>query len=219
MDFFQGDGTLIIMKVSIVEDDILLRENLKLLLSGEPTITVDGIFGTAEEALSCLDRVQPDILLADIGLPGMSGVDLISAVKDAMPNIEIMAHTVFDDRETVFSAIKAGASGYILKGSTPRELIDALHTLASGGAPMSPKIARKVVMEFQEDGIDEQYILSPREREIVKEIESGMTYKSIAEKLNISPHTVHTHIKKIYDKLHVKNRRGALVAARKKGII
>jgi len=207
------------MKVSIVEDDVLLRENLKLLLSGEPGIFVVSAYGSAEEALASIKRSRPDILLADIGLPGMSGVDLIRQLKDQMPDLEIMAHTVFDDRETVFSAIKSGASGYILKGSTPRDLIDALHTLAKGGSPMSPKIARKVIREFQDDAVDEQYLLSHRETEIVKAIENGLTYKDIAAKYNISPHTVHTHIKNIYEKLHAKDRQGALVAARRKGII
>ncbi len=207
------------MKVSIVEDDVLLRENLKLLLSGEPGISVVSAYGSAEEALTNIKRARPEILLADIGLPGMSGVDLIRELKERMPDLEIMAHTVFDDRETVFSAIKSGASGYILKGSTPRDLIDALHTLAKGGSPMSPKIARKVIREFQEEGIDEQYLLSHRETAIVREIENGLTYKDIAAKFNISPHTVHTHIKNIYEKLHAKDRQGALVAARRKGII
>jgi len=207
------------MKVSIVEDDVLLRQNLRLLLSGETGISVVSVYGSAEEALAGIKRARPEILLADIGLPGMSGIELIRELKDQMPGLEIMAHTVFDDRETVFSAIKSGASGYILKGSTPRELIDALHTLAKGGSPMSPKIARKVIREFQDEGIDEQYLLSHRETEIVKEIENGLTYKDIAAKLSISPHTVHTHIKNIYEKLHAKDRQGALVAARKKGII
>ena len=207
------------MKVSIVEDDVLLRENLKLLLNGEPGISVVSAYGSAEEALSGIKRAHPEILLADIGLPGMSGVELIRELKERMPDLEIMAHTVFDDRETVFSAIKSGASGYILKGSTPRDLIDALHTLAKGGSPMSPKIARKVIREFQEEGIDEQYLLSHRETAIVREIENGLTYKDIAAKFNISPHTVHTHIKNIYEKLHAKDRQGALVAARRKGII
>jgi DNA-binding NarL/FixJ family response regulator len=207
------------MKVSIVEDDVLLRQNLNLLLSGETGITVVSVYSTAEEALAGIKRSCPEILLTDIGLPGMSGIELIRVLKDRMPKLEIMAHTVFDDRETVFSAIKAGASGYILKGSTPRELIDALHTLAKGGSPMSPKIARKVIREFQDAGADEQYLLSHRETEIVKEVENGLTYKDIAAKLSISPHTVHTHIKNIYEKLHAKDRQGALVAARKKGII
>jgi two-component system NarL family response regulator len=207
------------MKVAIVEDDVLLRQNLKLLLSGESGISVVSAYGSAEEALRSIGKARPEILLADIGLPGMSGIELIREVKEQMSGIEIMAHTVFDDRETVFSAIKAGASGYILKGSTPRELIDALHTLAKGGSPMSPKIARKVIREFQDEGIDEQYLLSHRETEIVRQVENGLTYKDIAQKLNISPHTVHTHIKNIYEKLHAKDRQGALVAARKKGII
>ena len=207
------------MKVAIVEDDRLLRENLKLLLSGETGISVVATFATAEDALAGLKRARPEILLADIGLPGMSGIELIDQIKYQLPELEIMAHTVFDDRETVFSAIKAGASAYILKGSTPRELIDALHTLARGGSPMSPKIARKVIREFQDEGVDEQYVLSHREREIVKEIENGLTYKDIAAKLGISPHTVHTHIKNIYEKLHAKDRPEALVAARRKGII
>jgi two-component system NarL family response regulator len=207
------------MKVAIVEDDMLLRENLKLLLSGESGISVVGAFASAEEALAGVRQAGPEVLLADIGLPGMSGIDLIPALKEQLPDLEIMAHTIFDDRETVFSAIKAGASGYILKGSTPRELIDALHTLAKGGSPMSPKIARKVIREFQDEGIDEQYLLSRREKEIVREIENGMTYKDIAAKFNISPHTVHTHIKNIYEKLHARDRQGALLAARRKGII
>jgi DNA-binding NarL/FixJ family response regulator len=207
------------MKVSIVEDDVLLRQNLRLLLSGETGISVVSVYGSAEEALRSIVKARPEILLADIGLPGMSGIELIRELKDQMPDLEIMAHTVFDDRETVFSAIKAGASGYILKGSTPRELIDALHTLAKGGSPMSPKIARKVIREFQSEGVDEQYLLSHRETEIVKEVENGLTYKDIATKLSISPHTVHTHIKNIYEKLHARDRQGALVAARKKGII
>jgi len=207
------------MKVSIVEDDVLLRQNLKLLLSGETGISVVSVYGSAEEALAGIKRARPEVLLADIGLPGMSGIELIRVLKDQMPDLEIMAHTVFDDRETVFSAIKAGASGYILKGSTPRDLIDALHTLAKGGSPMSPKIARKVIREFQDEGIDDQYLLSHRETEIVKEIENGLTYKDIAAKLGISPHTVHTHIKNIYERLHAKDRQGALLAARKKGII
>jgi len=207
------------MKIAIVEDDVLLRQNLKLLLSGETGISVVSAYGSAEEALTGIKRLRPDILLADIGLPGMSGIELIRLLKESMPDLEIMAHTVFDDRETVFSAIKAGASGYILKGSTPRDLIDALHTLAKGGSPMSPKIARKVIREFQSEGVDEQYLLSHRETEIVKEVENGLTYKDIATKLSISPHTVHTHIKNIYEKLHAKDRQGALVAARKKGII
>ena len=135
------------------------------------------------------------------------------------PGVEIMVHTVYEDRDSVFSAIKAGASGYILKGSTPRELVEALYNVHQGGSPMSPKIARKVIREFQDESIQEQYFLSHRETEIVKSIEQGMSYKEIADRFSISPHTVHSHIKHIYEKLQAKDRQDALVKARKKGII
>jgi two-component system NarL family response regulator len=209
-----------IMKLVIVEDDPILLESLKLLLSGETGITVAGAFGSAEEALRALRKSSPEVMLADLGLPGMSGIELIKQAKDNMPDLEIIAHTVFEDRENVFSAIKAGASGYILKGSSPREIVEAIHEIHKGGAPMSPKIARKVIHEFQDENIEEQqYILSQRERDILKCVEQGLTYKEISLRLNISSHTVHTHIKNIYEKLQAKDRGEALVKARKTGMI
>jgi DNA-binding NarL/FixJ family response regulator len=149
----------------------------------------------------------------------MSGVELIRRVKRAYPDMDIMAFTIFEDRDTVFAAIKAGASGYILKGSSPRELLEALTSLSQGGAPMSPKIARKVIREFQPAGDEQVSPLSHRELEILKSIEQGLSYKEIADRRCISPHTVHTHIKNIYEKLQVKDRPNAILKARKKGII
>ena len=207
------------MTLVIVEDDRLLLENLTILLGGERRITVAGSFSSAEEALPAIRSVMPDVVLVDIGLPGMSGIDLIRRVKEEQPDVDIMAHTVLDSRETVFAAIKAGASGYLLKGCTPRELIESLHNLNEGGAPMSPRIARAVINEFQGRRIEEQYLLTPREREILIALERGYTYNEIADDLNISHHTVHSHIKNTYEKLHARGRQEALVSARKKGII
>lgn len=207
------------MRLVIIEDDPLLLENLTLLLSGEEGITVSGSYRSAEDAMKLLKSAAPEVMLTDLGLPGMSGVDLIKKAKEEMPSLEIMAHTVFEDRERVFSAIKAGASGYILKGSSPREIIESIHALYKGGAPMSPKIARKVIHEFQDEIIGEQFLLTQREKEIVKLVEDGLTYKEIGEKLSISTHTVHTHIKNIYEKLQAKDRNDAIMKARKKGII
>ena len=207
------------MRLAIIEDDEMLRENLRLLLNGESEIDVVGAFGSAEEALLEFEACTPELLLVDLGLPGISGVELIEKAREQMPSVEIMAYTIYEDRETVFAAIKAGASGYILKGSSPREIVEALHSLHNGGAPMSPKIARKVIGEFQEKAIGEQYLLSRREKDILMLIEAGLLYKQIADKLAISPHTVHSHIKKIYEKLQAKNRQDALVKARRKCII
>jgi len=207
------------MRIAIVEDNQILLENLKLLLMGETNIEVVATSSSAEGALKSFDFSKTDIMLVDLGLPGMSGIDLIGKIKMKYPELEIMAHTVFENRESVFSAIKAGASAYILKGSRPVELIESLNKLYEGGAPMSPKIARMVIQEFQDKGSDEQYLLSRREKEVLIEIERGLSYKEIATKLNISPQTIHTHIKKIYDKLHAHDRQDALLKARKKGII
>lgn len=207
------------MRLVIVEDDPMLLENLTLLLSGEGGITVTGSYRSAEEALKLFRSAKPEVMLTDIGLPGMSGVELIKKAKEAMPGLEIMAHTVFEDRENVFSAIKAGASGYLLKGSSPRDIIESIHALYKGGAPMSPKIARKIIHELQDDVASDDFLLTSREKEIVKLVEEGLTYKEIGEQLSISTHTVHTHIKNIYEKLQAKNRHDAIKIARKKGII
>lgn len=207
------------MRLAIIEDDQLLRENLRLLLGGESGITIVGVFGSAEDALSAVKKGEvPDVMLVDIGLPGMSGVEFIRCIKNMHPDIEIMVYTVFEDRDTIFSALKAGATGYVLKGATPRELVESLHNLYNGGSPMSPKIARALIKDFQE-AVDEQYLLTHREKEILSCIEKGLSYKETADRLNVSPHTVHSHIKKIYEKLQAKSRAEALIKARRKGII
>ncbi len=207
------------MKIAIVEDDQRLLNTYDVLFSGESGMEVIGTYTCGEEALEKLKTSQPDVMLVDIGLPGMSGIELTGHVKEQLPEVEIIVHTVFGDRESVFSAIKAGATGYIQKGATPRELVDALEVLYNGGAPMSPQIARMVIGEFQNSRNDDPFILTPREKEIVKMMESGLIYKEIGDKLFISPNTVHSHIKKIYEKLHAKNRKELFAKARKKGVI
>ena len=207
------------MRLMIVEDNAVLRQKLSLFLNGEAGIAVVAAFGSAGEALKALRQSAPEVALVDIGLPDMSGDELIGRMKDEMPGVEVIAHTVFDDREVVLSAIKAGASGYILKGGTMSRLVEALHEIAQGGAPMTPKIARKLIREFQKGSACDDCHLSPRETEVLKEIEKGMTYKQIGAKFGISPHTVNVHIKNIYSKLQAQDRHEALLSARKKGIL
>ncbi|MBA4369466.1 MAG: DNA-binding response regulator [Desulfobacterium sp.] len=207
------------IQLAIVEDDPLLIYNLKMLLDGELNISVVAAYASAEDCLEGLGSCTPNIMLVDLGLPGISGIDLITVVRSRNLKIEMLAYTVFDDRDSLFSALKAGANGYILKGCKPLELIEALNNLHAGGAPMSPQIARKVINEFHEQSLEEQYLLTRREREILIGIGKGLSYKEISAKLNISANTVHTHISTIYKKLQAKNRKEALLTARKKGII
>ena len=207
------------MTLFIVEDNLLLQKNLELLLNGEPEMEVLGTASSAEAALDALRECQPDILITDLGLPEMPGVALIQAVKARFPQVQIIANTIYEDNDTVFQAIRAGASGYLLKGSTPRVLIEAIRELYEGGAPMSPRIAKKVIMEMQECAPEEQYLLTPREQEVLRLIEKGFSYAETGEALFISTHTVNAHIKRIYQKLHAKNRTEALTIARQKGIL
>ncbi len=207
------------MRLLIVEDDQLLLQNLAFLLGAEKGVELTGAVTTAEEALLRLKEEPPDMILLDMELPGMHGIDFIRKAKSLQPEVEILVHTVYEDRKTVFSAIKAGASGYVIKGITPRELLEALHEQYSGGVPMSPKIARAVIREFQSNASEEDFLLTHREIEILKYIRDGFTYKDISRRCGISRNTVHTHIKKIYQKLHAKNRKDALIKARRKGII
>jgi len=195
------------MDLVIIEDDPLQRDNLKMLLSCDKGINIVGAYASAEDALQSFKQRAPDVMLTDLGLPGMSGLDFIKNAKREMPSVEIMAHTVFDDRDKLFSALKAGASAYMLKGSSPQELIEAIYALYHGGAPMSPKIARKVICEFCDDQASEPFGLSPQERDILRCIEEGVSYHKIAERLCISPQTVHTEIRNIYVKLQAKDRK------------
>jgi two-component system NarL family response regulator len=210
------------MNVAIVEDNQSLLDNLRLLLQGESGCCVTGAWRSAEEALSSASWARTNILLADIDLPGISGVELIGRIKEKYPHVDCMAYTVSEDRATVFSAIQAGACGYLLKGSTPRELIEALHHLHEGGAPMSPRIARKVICQFQamsDTPPADGECLTRREQDVLRCLEQGRSYKEIGSALAISPHTVHSHIKRIYEKLQSQSRQEAALKARKRGWI
>ena len=206
-------------RLIIVEDDPLLRATLCMLISGDPGFEIVGDFGSAEAVLSTLATAQPQMMLCDLGLPGMSGIELIQRVKQRFPDADIIAHTINEDRVSVFAAIKAGATGYLIKGSSPREVIEALYSLRDGGAPMSPRIARAVIRDLQDAPTAESFLLTGKEKAVLTAIRDGLSYKEIGSKLNISPHTVHSHIKKIYEKLQAKDKTDALSKARRKGII
>jgi len=208
------------MKLCIVEDNKPLLENLRLLIEGEPGFRVIGAFSSAEAALAALPWQDANLLLVDIDLPGLSGVDLIYRVHPQMPQLQIMVYTISENRDTVFAALKAGAQGYLLKGCPPGELTESLRSLYRGAAPMSPRIARKVIQELQPPETREgTELLSPREKEILTGISLGKSYQELAQDFSVSTRTIHTHIKHVYEKLHAATRAEALQKARDLGVM
>ena len=207
------------MRLAIVDDELKFLESMRLILGSVGEWKIVGAFSSAEEALEHLEESSPDIMLIDINLPGISGIELTKKVKAIMPKIDIVAFSGLADRASVFSILKAGACGYISKGSTPRHIIEELQTLSHGGSPMSPEIVRVLVNDVQERYIDVSGLLSKRERDILMAVEEGLSYSEIGANLYISPHTVHSHIKNIYRKLEATNRNDAILKARRKGIL
>ena len=206
------------MNLCIVEDNAALLKSLATRLSREPDIRVASAHASAEEALEQCPWGEVDILLADIDLPGMSGIELIRRIRENIPTVFSMAFTICEDRATVFAALKAGAYGYVLKGDSPQDLLESLRELARGGSPMSPSIARQVIREFHPTGESEE-ALTPREQDVLKLVAEGRLYKEIADTFGLSAHTVHTHIKRIYGKLHAHGRTDALSKAREAGLL
>jgi DNA-binding NarL/FixJ family response regulator len=201
--------------VAVLEDDDAIRNYLTALIAGSGEFNLVAAFSNAEEAEVFFSNglgADVELMLSDIELPGKSGIDFISATKVSMPHIQFMVLSSFDDSERVFGALKAGASGYILKNTPAPKLIEALHDLRRGGSPMSSQIARKLVTVFQQEHSyqNPQEQLSFREREVLQALAKGFSYKDIAATLFISIETVRTHIRNIYEKLHVHNRSGAL---------
>lgn len=197
------------VRIAIFDDNRNIRESVGLLLQTEPDFELTGSFS---HVLDCVDDVKsctPDIVLMDIEMPGMTGIEAVTTLKKELPHIQILMQTVFEDDDRVFDSICAGASGYILKNHLNTRLIDFIKEVHIGGSPMSPTIARKVLNKMQDTVIRQKpgeiidYKLTQREKEVLGCIVNGLSYKMVADKLNISYETVRTHIKKIYEKLHV----------------
>ena len=198
--------------LAIVEDLDEVRDGLKNFISLSQDFKILDTFKTAEEALYDIPKLKPDIVIMDINLPGMNGIECIRQVKDKSPNTQFMMFTVYENDEKVFEALKAGASGYLLKNTGLVQLIESLKELYNGGSPMSANIARKLVTVFRnmETNNEVLSVLSARENEILQLLSKGLLYKEIAEQLHISTSTVRQHIHHIYEKLHVQNRTEAI---------
>lgn len=200
-------------RVIIVEDNINFVKGFEFLINFTERYTVVGVFDSCEKALDQLLYLEPDIILLDIDLPGMSGIEGISYFKQKLPMVEILMVTVFENSDKVFNALSVGASGYITKNSTSQQILDALDELVRGGAPMSANIARLVVNSFTK--VVKPEALTERETEVLQLLSIGKSYKTIAQTLAIGIDTVKFHIKNIYIKLQVSNKEDAIEKARK----
>lgn len=200
------------IRVAIVENDVQLCANLVRLIDGASELNCVATCHSAEEALVGLPARQPDVVLMDIGLPGMSGIECIAKLKELLPACQIMMVTIFEDHDRIFQSLKAGATGYLLKKATGENLVQSIRDLYSGGSPMSNQIARRVVQEFQKTSPrgDVTMELTVREKDVLGKLARGFLYKEVAQALGISLETVRTHTRNIYSKLHVRTRTEAL---------
>lgn len=199
------------VKVSIVEDLAEVREGLAQLLRSDPHLQLLDTFEDAESAIEQIPANPPDIVIMDINLPGLNGIECIHQVKKICPGIQFMMFTVYENDEKVLQALQAGATGYLLKKTDPQRIVESIRELNEGGSPMSSNIARKLVNVFQEARkFVSQEILTERENRVLQLLADGLLYKEIAEQLQIAHGTVRQHIHKIYEKLHVQNRTEAV---------
>ena len=200
------------ISIAIVEDLDVVRNGLKDFISLSTDFIVIGSFKTGEEALEHLPEIKPDIVIMDINLPGMNGIECIRQVKDKSPGTQFMMFTVYENDDKVFEALKAGASGYLLKNTGLLHIAESVKELHEGGSPMSANIARKMVNLFRDNDKKNPFLdlLSNREKEILQLLAKGLLYKEIAEQLHITTGTVRIHIHNIYEKLHVQNRTEAI---------
>ena len=202
-----------IIRVAVVEDDRQLRETLASFIGNADGFSSVGSYASAEDALAEIPRVKPHVVLMDISLPGLSGIECARALKGSAPQTQIVMHTVYDEGDFLFDALKAGASGYLLKRTTGAGLLEALREACAGGMPFTPQMARQVQDYFRQLGrhLDELHLLSPREAEALRFLSEGLLYKQIADRMGISLETVRQYIKAIYLKLHVNSRTEAVV--------
>jgi DNA-binding NarL/FixJ family response regulator len=200
------------IRVSIVEDEPVIRQNLHDLFLQAEGMELHSVHGSAEDALERLRGTCPDVVVMDINLPGRTGIECVREMGGACPHSQFLMYTIHDDDQRVFEALKAGANGYILKGSTPDQVLDAVRELHAGGAPMSALVARRVVAHIRPDAPRPATIeaLSTRENEVLHLLAQGLLYKEIGHRLGITEGTIKQHIHRIYDKMHVQNRTEAV---------
>jgi DNA-binding NarL/FixJ family response regulator len=198
-------------RIVLVEDIAAYREALVMALQTEPDLCVTGACSNAEAFLRELDELKPELVLMDIHLPGMSGIEALIHLKKLQPDVDVMMLTVFEDEDNIFRSLRAGACGYVLKSTPVAEIIQSIREVSSGGAPLTPRIARKVLAAFQPPPPTATEALTEREKEILQLLGTGNSYNAVADALFISLGTVQSHVKNIYRKLHVHSK-GEIIA-------
>ncbi len=199
--------------VVVFEDNPSLRDSLSLLLQSTEGIELKGVFPDASRLPSRIEQTMPDVVLMDIQMPGINGIEAVQIIKEKFPRVQVMMQTVFDADDKVFASLCAGASGYILKNTEPGRVIQAIKEVAGGGSFFTPSVAKKVLQSFQHPARAEYIQLTGREKEVLQGLVNGASYKMIAAELDIGFGTVHTHVKNIYEKLHVNSASEAVAKA------
>lgn len=199
--------------VYVVEDDANLRDSIQRFINLDPDFTCPAAFSSAEDLLDADFKPQPDVVMVDINLPGMSGIECISRLKHLLPDVQVMILTVYENSNRIFEALTAGASGFLVKNTPPDKVLEAIRDVANGGGPMSSHIARKVIQAFQPayKSSTPGETPTPREQQILELLARGFAYKQIAAELNLSMGTIQTHVSRIYKKLHVNCRTEAVM--------
>lgn len=208
------------MKIAIFEDNRKFRESLEFVIVTSTDMELCGSFEDTHRLLQRIEALVPDVVLMDINIPEINGIEATKMIKEKFPNIQICIQTVFEEEDKVFASLCAGASGYILKNTPADKILQAIREVGEGGAFFTPSIAKKVLLNFQQQPEKPDYIqLTEREKDILSALVEGFSYKMIAEKLFLSVHTIHTHIKNIYEKLHVNSKGEAVAKAIKNKLV
>ncbi|HET9304819.1 MAG TPA: response regulator transcription factor [Candidatus Sulfotelmatobacter sp.] len=210
-----------LIKVAIIEDKKEIREGLRTLIHGTPAHRCTGAFRSMEEALDRIGQEVPTVILVDIGLPGMSGIEGIPLLREHCPEARILVLTVYDDDDRIFAALCAGACGYLLKNTPPARLLDSLKEAVQGGGPMSPEVAHRVIELFRDfrTPAAPSHDLTPHELRLLKLLAEGHNYKTAAREFNVSVNTISFHMKHVYEKLHVHSKSEAVAKALRSGIV
>ncbi len=203
------------IRVVVFDDNELLRDSISLLISDDDQFFLAGAYANCKNLVLIIENTRPDVIVMDIDMPGISGIEAVGIIRKNYPGMQVLMQTIFDNDEKIFAAIKAGANGYILKNAESRKLLESISDVYSGGVPMTPSVARKVLKQFQGDGnqAKDDFNLSNREKEVLSLLVNGKSYKMIANDLEITYDTVRAHMKKIYEKLHVSSMTEAVAKA------